>query len=222
MQDLYKNRQSPIDEAGGQIAIVRHATTHASETGQLLGWIDEPLLHKGRREAGLLAGYLHGKFAGAEPGHVISSGLLRADQTATLIAQSLCWTQSVINELKERRFGCWAGCSYEDIRQVTSVDPFEMLRNPDGNTPIGCEALEVFCKRVLSGWNDVVRQLQVMRTIIVVAHDGPIRIILKELGFNDAADSLIVPCTIFCFVRSGQCWELFDMIDGTDATTVVH
>ena len=89
-----------------RICLARHGQTDWNATGILQGWCDVPLNDTGRAQSRHLAQTLAGEGFQA----VWSSPLLRARQTATIIADQLNLSAPHIHDgLKERHFGVIQG-----------------------------------------------------------------------------------------------------------------
>lgn len=134
---------------------------------------DPALNEEGRDQAQRLGKYL------AELGHVDAlyvSPTLRTRQTMQPIEQGRNLLVTVIPELGEREMGQWAGCSAEEIQQ----------KDPEGwrhwktelllFVPPGGESLQAFSRRVTQAVDSIVRK-ETGRTVVVVTHVGPIRVI---------------------------------------------
>ncbi|GAE04685.1 phosphoglycerate mutase [Paenibacillus sp. JCM 10914] len=95
------------------IGLVRHGLTDWNALGKIQGQTDIPLNEEGRHQARLLAKRLQ-----QEPYHwdfVISSGLSRAEETATIIASELhIPLASPDDRLRERKYGQVEGLTAEE------------------------------------------------------------------------------------------------------------
>src|SRR5205085_6505924 len=85
------------------LVLVRHGETLDNRSGRLLGRSDPPLTPLGRVQARSLAATLTGE----SPATVLSSPLLRAVQTATLIADACAVGVAVDKRLVEIDYGAW-------------------------------------------------------------------------------------------------------------------
>ena len=108
---------------------------------------------------------------------VFASPLLRAQQTASIIAGGLGIRQVVTaGPWSEAHFGDWEGLSVAEV-----VDRFPgswetMIADP-ANHPPGGESLTEVRTRVVAAWRSVARP---GRTTLVVTHLTPIRIVVAE------------------------------------------
>jgi 2,3-bisphosphoglycerate-dependent phosphoglycerate mutase len=147
---------------------VRHGETSANERGVRSGGdMDIPLSDTGRRQAEALAEQLAGQALNI--GVIVSSALIRAQETAAVLARTL--NVPVLEEklLNERLLGAWNGLRIED----TEAD----LRA--GVTPPGGESNGVFTARVRQGFERVLPLLP--QVPLIVASKGVGRVAMTLL-----------------------------------------
>lgn len=105
------------DEAGLTLVyLVRHGATQWNESGRWAGRSDMPLSDLGRLQAERLAERL-----AADPGafaRAFTSGLMRADETARIVAARLGVPVEVDARLLEMAYGEWEGKTPEEIRRT--------------------------------------------------------------------------------------------------------
>lgn len=155
------------------IYLVRHMETAWNEQQRYIGITDLPLSPNGLKNAQLLAEALKDKAIKK----VFSSNMLRAKQTAQILASQ--FSCPVITEplLNEVNFGDWEGLTFNEIalnyRQLSQV----WLTNPFAvNIPAG-ESWEAFLQRVKKGWERV--KTQAVNESVLVTHAGCIKLILS-------------------------------------------
>ncbi|HEX4217426.1 MAG TPA: histidine phosphatase family protein [Acidimicrobiales bacterium] len=154
------------------IWLVRHGESTWNVLGLVQGHADQAVLtRQGRRQAQLLAHRLGGRTLEA----VYSSDLHRAQQTATILADSLGLQAQPHAALRERGLGVLEGTP------VTSVDP--AATGIDGDRvvdtvvrPEGGESLDDLYRRV-AGFVDWLRDQSHGAETLVVAHGGTVRMI---------------------------------------------
>lgn len=170
-----------------RIVLARHASTYSSSSGRLLGWLDEDLSRQGRREARRLSRVLASELHIEPPCSriVVTSDLLRASRTASVIARQISCEVHTLVALRERDFGEWSGWKISDLRreQPEVIDRF--VRDPLSVDPASSEPMIAFRERVLSAWRLVVALAGRYNYIITVTHDGFMRLLLRELGFKE-------------------------------------
>lgn len=124
------------------VTFVRHGRTDYNAAGRLQGQVDIPLNDVGRWQAHRTAMALADAYvrdSGRTP-VVVSSPLVRAQETAGDFA-SLVGAQVHVDErVKERGFGEWEGCRWSDLEQRQPRD-FELWKRfQDGEMRHGAES----------------------------------------------------------------------------------
>ncbi len=145
------------------IVFARHGETAPNREGLVLGRADPELTADGRRQAALLAAAL-----AREPvTTVLASPLLRARQTAEVVAEA-CGVPVVLDErLVEIDWGTWEGRSAGSLA-LSEVDRWKA---DDGTAPEG-ESLESLSRRVDSFCAE---QLGGDGRVVAVSHVSPIK-----------------------------------------------
>ncbi|MGH8991384.1 MAG: histidine phosphatase family protein [Acidimicrobiia bacterium] len=157
------------------IVFARHGETAPNREGRILGRAADPeLTGEGRDQAERLAGVL----AREDPVAVVTSPLLRARETADVIARACGLPVQVDERLVEIDWGTWEG------RPMTGIAPAELtrLRADAGTAPEG-ESLAAlgarvgeFCTEVLDGDG----------LVVAVTHVSPIKAAVAwALGIPD-------------------------------------
>jgi 2,3-bisphosphoglycerate-dependent phosphoglycerate mutase len=149
------------------ILLARHGETDWNLERRVQGHTDQPLNETGRSQARLLAEELR-----AEPLDAIySSDLVRAHETARVVAEQKGLDVTVLPGLREKHFGTWEGLTDEEIGR----------RFPDAR--LGhwgdAESHEAMSERVL----EAIRRIAVAHPdgrVLVVAHGGPLRAVLRH------------------------------------------
>lgn len=152
---------------------VRHGETDWNVQRRIQGWRGEGLnkmgLRQARETAARLARY------DLKPKVVASSDLLRARQTAEIIAEKLRLKLAIVPELRERAFGDWEGLTIDEVLAHYKLgakarrDPFLSF------DPKGGESMTVFAKR-MDKVLDLIETRWPAKDLIVVSHGGPMRI----------------------------------------------
>jgi broad specificity phosphatase PhoE len=153
------------------ILLVRHGETDWNAERRVQGHSDTPLNDTGREQARALAEELAAERIDA----VYSSDLLRAHETARIVAESKGLGVTAIRDLRERHFGTWEG--------LTDVEIFS--RFPEAaNGPWGdAETKEQMAARV-SGALHRIAETHPGGRVLVVSHGGPLRAVLAHCGVN--------------------------------------
>ncbi|MDP1901476.1 MAG: histidine phosphatase family protein [Rubrivivax sp.] len=152
------------DEKVLDIYLVRHGQTQWNLEKRLQGATDNVLNETGRRQAAELAA----KLAGVELGHIYSSGLRRAKETAAAFAGKTPVT--ALPALNERSFGKFEGI-FEDERSAELFAEFGKRggRLEDGLD--GGESLQSQADRVKGAVRDILAR-HGSGSVAIVAHGG--------------------------------------------------
>jgi broad specificity phosphatase PhoE len=154
-----------------QIILVRHGESVGNFENRLQGQEDYDLTELGRRQAISAAGRLHELGTTA----VYSSHLLRANATATTIADRLGVLPMITEDISEYHFGEMSGATYAEIRER-----FGAIANPAERIYPGEEGRDAFFARVT---NAVFRIADAHpdETVAVVSHGGPIALVCQHV-----------------------------------------
>lgn len=148
-----------------RIILARHGETDWNLERRWQGHSDRPLNETGRAQAEALAEQLAGEPIDA----VYSSDLVRAHETARIVASRLGRDVVAVPALRERRFGGWEG-----LRDVEVEERF-----PGAHGPPDGETREEMRRRVLESL-EAIAASHAGQTVLVVTHGGPIRAALRH------------------------------------------
>jgi probable phosphoglycerate mutase len=150
------------------ILLARHGETDWNNEGRWQGHADRPLNELGRTQARELAESLAGRRIDA----VYSSDLLRAQETARIVADRIGLPVRLDVGLREVDVGDWEGRASTEIERV---DPEAFRRWQGGEKGwSGGETYEEMGERVVATVLHIAKQ-HVGRTILIVTHGGSIR-----------------------------------------------
>ncbi|MCS7288073.1 MAG: histidine phosphatase family protein [Roseiflexus sp.] len=155
--------------------IIRHGQTDWNLQGRWQGKADIPLNDTGRNQAQRLARHLHRR--GVRFDAIYSSDLLRAWETATLIANKLDITPVPLPALREIDVGAWSGLTRNEV-MAQFHDLWERLHSGE-DVPRGGngETFGQLYDRVVGAVEQLVRE-RPGQTIALVTHGGPARALL--------------------------------------------
>ena len=157
-----------------RLILIRHGETDYTSQGRYCGFSDPSLNEKGIQQSEKLAIRL--KETGVDK--VYSSDLKRACQSAKLIFKNNPIEE--IADFREMNFGLFEGLRYEEIIKVYPKLYQEWIDNPlRVEIPSG-EGLVGLEKRVKEKLSFILSQ-DVGKTIALVSHGGPIRVILCQV-----------------------------------------
>ena len=184
---------------------VRHGLTRDNTLGLLNGWYDANLLPEGILQNRLLGAAL----AERKYERILCSDLRRARSSAVTIAEQAGWpppeqspgTWDFSPALRERAMGEWQGRPLEELRRTGEV---QRLLSWNGAPPRG-ESLCDLARRIL-------RYLASQPAVptLVVAHAGPLRVILgllDGLAPDEIGKLKIRPSFPYHRQLEPGCWE---------------
>jgi broad specificity phosphatase PhoE len=181
------------------LLLVRHGETAANVERRFQGQhADQPLTERGMTQAIALSHRL----AGQAFGHVYSSDLLRARQTAEMICQGRPLAVVETALLRELDFGSWDGLTYQQARQRDPESWHAWETDPLKSAPPGGETLAQLADCVRR-FVEILHRNHLNETVLLVAHGGPLQVLL--------ATSLGLPPTAYWQLRidPGSLSELY-------------
>lgn len=178
-----------------RLLLIRHGETDYNLNRRYCGFSNPPLNAFGISQAETLAKQLKD----FDVAGVYSSDLLRATQTAEILFPK--HQIKTMPGLREYNFGIFENLTYEEIIKAHPKLYRAWINSPSSVLLPGGEGFEEFKKRVYSALS-VIISLNRNKTIAVVTHSGPIRLILCkaldrglekfwEVGPGNATFSLI-------------------------------
>ena len=158
------------------LILVRHGETDWNRDGRFQGHADPPLNERGRRQAHALAE----QFAREPIEAVYASDLVRAHETATIIAERLGLDVVVDPELRERDVGEWSGLTLAEIEERF---PNQLDQWRSGHITVG-ESRESLTDRALTA------ALRIAAAhpdgeVLLVAHGGTLRMLRRAAAPRD-------------------------------------
>lgn len=164
------------------ILLARHGETDWNAARRVQGHTDVPLNNRGREQARALAEELHDEPLDA----VYASDLLRAHETARIVAERKGLDVIVLPELRERHFGTWEGLTDTEV-----LERYPQAARA-GSWGDG-ETREELSRRILPALERIAESHPDGR-VLVVAHGGPLRVALRAAGADGARE--IVNCHV--------------------------
>jgi broad specificity phosphatase PhoE/ribonuclease HI len=169
------------------LLLARHGRTRETERGVFAGrdGADLPLSPAGEADAARLAAAVRrlGTAGAPVPGlaavdAVVASPLLRAQGTAKAVAEQLGLDVLTNDGWAEVAFGAWDGLTYAEIARRDPDRLADWYGDP-AVTPPGGESYDALAVRVAAARDRVV-QIRPGRTVLVVTHGGPVRVVVRE------------------------------------------
>ena len=153
------------------LIMIRHAPTAENAKEIFMGRLDSPCPPESLDAAKAVGVKLVVPNAAA----VYSSPLQRCRNTAEMLFPKT--TIKLDARLAERDLGKWSGNKKEDVRTAFPEAFLPTGRMDPNFTPPGGEPLPEFCRRVSHFLRDCVRITRASDTLVVVSHNGVIRIV---------------------------------------------
>ena len=177
-----------------RVVVVRHGETDWNRNRRMQGWAPVPLNDRGREQAAAAGEWLADEYAFDR---VFVSDLSRTRETAEILLEAAAGTPSaeapVSHERawRERNLGVYQGLPYEEVADRFPEHGLggEAYRAPH-TVPEGGESYADMADRVTRRFSEIV-DAHPGETVLVVAHGGPIHLLLgyaKELPIPDALD----------------------------------
>ncbi len=154
------------------IDLIRHGEPVGGK--RYRGHIDDPLSEKGWAQ-------MRSAVADHHPWDAIVSSSLRR---CCLFAEELAARHQLPlmsdPRLMEIGFGDWEGCTAAELLEDNPDALYQFWSDPINNTPPGAETLRAFEKRVIKGWNDVLKNYAGQH-VLIVGHAGMMRMIIRHV-----------------------------------------
>jgi len=189
-----------------RICFIRHGETDWNKEKRIQGHTDISLNEVGRAQALAMAfNAAHQRF------HAIySSDLLRAQETAQVLAQREDHTVKLLPQLRERHYGVFQGITAaQGAERYPQAYAYYLARDLDYDFETG-ESLRGFAERVSEGIDWLVRHHS-GQTIAAVSHSGVLDVIYRRATnrpLSTPRDFKIPNCALNWFHFDGQGWHL--------------
>lgn len=154
--------------------LIRHGETVHNTENRMSGWTEATLSIKGVEQAKALRKRLENVVIH----RVVTSGMERADETASIVFPHIIKSSEELDMLKEMNFGTMEGLTMDEIKH-TYPEVFQKLHEMTGHYvfPEG-ESLRIFHRRIQLAAHQLQKYPE-GETIAIVAHSGTIRSLLS-------------------------------------------
>lgn len=112
--------------------------------------------------------------------HIITSPLQRCSAFAEELAKTHSLPLHIEPEYKEISFGLWEGKTADELLSSEPSAIKQYWNDPINTIPPQGEGLLAFEKRILDGWNNMLKEFQGSH-ILLISHAGVMRIILCHI-----------------------------------------
>lgn len=157
-----------------RIFLIRHGVTDWHGQKRVMGQRDVPLNAEGINQASAAAQAL----AGTQLAEVLSSPLLRAMQTADIIAGQFGIEVARDPRLLDFRVGKWEGMSYAEV--AASPDYQRFLADPLSTAIPGGEDLRQIRERAVGAVEQALADAPAGESVAIVTHAGVLRVLLAH------------------------------------------
>lgn len=158
------------------LILIRHGETDWNTEGRWQGQADVALNETGWRQAREMANAVQE----AGIAEIFSSDLLRARQTAQVLADVTGLPLHVDSRLREIHQGEWQGLLISEIRAGYAQTYQDRLQDPLSFAPPGGETAAQVRQRVVSAVRDILR-LHPNETVAVVSHGFTLAVLIAHL-----------------------------------------
>ncbi len=193
------------------IHLIRHGETDWNREKRYQGQKDIPLNNVGRLQAKKLVKRLQNENMQIDA--IYSSNLIRAKETADIIAEYLNKPVHLQEKVKERYFGRLEGLKLEDFK---AEFPHINMNNVDQYDFFHVEPFNVFKQRMVEGVIEVAKK-HINETIVIVSHGAAINTFLFDIS-NGALGSGITKIvnasiTTITFNHRFLSWDIKEIND---------
>ncbi|HUN25837.1 MAG TPA: histidine phosphatase family protein [Steroidobacteraceae bacterium] len=160
-----------------KILLVRHGHVEGIRPERFRGRHNVPLTERGILQARATGEYIAAHW---QPSHIYTSPLQRCVQTGVEIATRCAASAEVLEELNDLDYGEWQWCTHEEVqaRWPQEFDRWfkapQWMRFPQG------ESLQDMHARLADALR-LILQRHANKTVVLVAHDSSLRVLLLHL-----------------------------------------
>ncbi|MDP6685317.1 MAG: histidine phosphatase family protein [Candidatus Omnitrophota bacterium] len=172
-----------------KLILIRHGETDWSRERRYCGITDIPLNNKGEQQA--LEAFK--KLEKEEVDEIYSSNMKRPFQSAKIIFKNRQIQR--LNAFREMNFGIFEGLTYKEVMHKFKDIYESWLDNPLKNIIPEGEGLRDLTKRVKIALEEIL-SCNKNKTIALVSHAGPIRVILCDALGLDLKEILNIPVNL--------------------------
>ena len=168
-----------------RLVLVRHGQTALTAARRFSGSdVDGPSLDEAGREQAAQAGHA---LVGSEAVAVVTSPMLRARETAGIVAEQLGVEATVDEDWRECAFGKWEGLTFAEVGERYPAELAAWLSSTEAAPPDG-EPLDAMERRVAEARDRVLARYP-GQAVVVVTHSMPVRALVR-LGLGAPAQAL--------------------------------
>lgn len=184
------------------IVAVRHGETTWNREGLMQGWAPAPLTELGQAQANQVGAVLADEY---DIDRILSSDLHRTKEMTELVLEYLEAPVTFESAWREHDIGVYQGLPKDEMFErfpeygLWEVGPEAAHEKPDSG-----ESLVDVRERVIERWEDLLSDCGSDETILIVAHGGPIRLILGHVKGLEIAAAIMDQSQANCAVNELQ------------------
>lgn len=156
-----------------RLILIRHGETDWNVEGRYQGQSDVPLSERGRFQAAEMRPHVQV----LKPAAIYSSDLIRARETAEILASPLQLTVRIDPRLREIHLGEWEGLLFDEIQARYSGLLKLRREDPAKVSAPGGETVAQVRDRVLAATGEIAERHR-DQTVVLVAHGLPLAILI--------------------------------------------
>ena len=169
------------------LILIRHGETDWNRELRFQGHIDVPLNDMGHEQARRLGL----RMAGEKAQHLVSSDLMRCQQTAAPTSLQLSLSVNINAALREQNFGAVEGMRADEIQALHPRAWEDWLKFQEDHAMPNGESARQFHSRIVAALADIAR-MHVGQTVLVFTHGGALDMVWRTargLGLNGPRQS---------------------------------
>ena len=181
------------------IVAVRHGETTWNREQRMQGWAPAPLTELGREQASQVGEALVDEY---DIDRILSSDLYRTTETTELLLEHLDAPVTFESAWREHDIGAYQGLPVDEMFErfpeygLWEVGPEAASEQPDSG-----ESLVEVRERVVERWEELLTDCDPTETVLVVAHGGPIRLLLGHVKELDIAEAIMEQSQANCSIN---------------------
>ncbi|GGL52287.1 histidine phosphatase family protein [Halocalculus aciditolerans] len=170
------------------VVVTRHGETAWTREERIQGWAPVAMTEAGREQVRALGVELGRRY---DVDRVLSSDLRRTAETTELLRDDVDAPVTWDEAWRERDFGVFQGLLASAwFERFPAYDLWENGIDAARETPESGESLVDLRERIVAAWEGLLDDCGPDETVLVVAHGGPIRLVLGHVKGLDVAASM--------------------------------
>lgn len=171
------------------IVAVRHGETTWNREQRMQGWAPTPLTEVGREQATQVGEVLADAY---DIDRILSSDLYRTKETTELLVEYVAVPVTFESAWREHDIGAYQGLPSDEMFERFPEHDFRAA-GPEAayEKPESGESLADVRERVVERWERLLSECDPTETVLIVAHGGPIGLLLGHVKGLDIAEAIM-------------------------------